>query len=155
MRSKRFLPLSVQSKYLSEVKPSNFLSEFRIDAQSSRLRFAMTPHAPRNCHLAAPDAPSVLRPKPANLSPPDVDACPTSCQVSRRLQDLSCSRRTGSLLELSIVFLLDLANAIFITSMYSCSFMHHVDHPLLRPDFLDASVQVYSRSPFTALGPSA
>ena len=74
--------------------------------------FAMTPRALRNHHPVAPDAPLVLRYKPVNLPPPgfeaqtskyatfDVDACPTSCQMPRRLQDFSRSRRMGSLLKL-------------------------------------------------------
>ena len=103
--------------------------------------FAMTPRALRTRHPAAPDAPPVLRSKPANLPAPgfkvqtgkpassDVDACPTSRQAQRRLQDLSRSRRTGSLLELAITFLLDLDDAVFITFMYSYYSVHHVDRP--------------------------
>ena len=102
--------------------------------------FAMMPRALRNCHPTAPDALPILRLEPVNPPPDfeaqkpatsDVDACPTSCQVPRRLQDLSCSRRTGSLLELTIAFLIDLADVIFII-IYSCSSVHHVDHPLLQ-----------------------
>ena len=105
--------------------------------------FAMTPHVFHLRHPAVPNAPPVLWPKPVKpiirsfkakpIKPSctpcmvwltDVDACLTSHQVPQRLQDLSCSRRIGNLLELVIAFLLDLADTIFNTispSMYSCS----------------------------------
>ena len=85
----------------------------------------------RNSHPAALDAPpppgfEAQTDKPAYS---DVNACPTSRKVPRCLQDLPRSRPTGSLLELAIVFLLDLADTVFITFMYSSSFVHHVDRP--------------------------
>jgi len=139
-----------------------FTTLLRLDAS-----FAMTPRVLRNRHPVAPDAPPILRSEPANLPPPGfeaqigkpttsyVDACSTSRQESQGLQDLSHSCRTGSLLKLAIAFLLDFADAIFMTSMYSCSFVYHVYRSWLHPDSSDPLVQAYSRSPFTALGPSA
>jgi hypothetical protein len=99
-----------------------FTTPFRLDAS-----FAMTICALRNCH---PDAPSILRLKPVNLLPlgfeaqtgklttSDVDACPASRQLSQHFQDLSRSRRMGSLLELAIAFLPNLTDDLFIMSIY-------------------------------------
>jgi hypothetical protein len=105
------------------VKPSSFLSDLRTDTPPSRLRFALT-QASRWCHMPSAAAirpyrtrprfwgPNrqtchrlVLRHKPVKTATSDVDACPTSRQVPRRLQDLSHSRCTGSLLELAVTFL--------------------------------------------------
>ena len=55
---------------------------------------------------------------------------------------------------LSMAFLLDLADTIFITFMYSCSSVHHVDRPVTPPGLLGSSVQAYSCPSFTVLGPS-
>ena len=113
-----------------------FTTSLRLDA-----RFVKMPRVLLHHLLAAPDAPPVLRSKPVNSPAPgfeaqtgkpatsDVDSCPSSCQVPRCFQDLLCSRRTDSLLELAIAFLLDLADVVFITPVYSCSFVHHVDRP--------------------------
>ena len=94
----------------------------------------MMPRALLNRHPDALDALLALRSNRANLSSSsfevqtskpatsDVDACLTFHQVPRRLQDFSRSRRTGSLLDLAIVFLLDLTDTVFIAisrSMYS------------------------------------
>jgi len=108
-----------------------FTTLFRLDAS-----FAMTICALRNCH---PDAPSILRLKPVNLLPlgfeaqtgklttSDVDTCPASRQLSQHFQDLSRSRRMGSLLELAIAFLPNLTDDLFITSIYSYSSVHQVN----------------------------
>ena len=123
--------------------------------------FVMTPRALRNRHLAAQDAPLVLRPKPVNLPTPsfeaqtgktatsDVDTCLNSRQVPRRLQDLSCSRHTDSLLKLIIAFLLDLADIVFIMSICSCSSVHHVDchdSPCTPRDPQSKPIRVYPSS---------
>jgi len=125
----------------------------------------MTPRALHNLHLAAPDALPILRPKLANLPPPDfkaqtgklvssdVNACSISGQVSRHLQDLSRSRRTGNPLELAIASFLDLADAVFITLLFYS--VHHVHHHVLCSDSLSPPIQAYSRLPFTDLGVSA
>jgi len=55
---------------------------------------------------------------------------------------------------MSMAFLLDLADTIFITFTYSCSSVHHVDRPVTPPGLLGSSVQVYSCPSFTVLGPS-
>ena len=51
-----------------------------------------------------------------------------------------------------VIVLADLADAVFIT-MYSCSFVHHVDRPWLRTASSGPSVQAYSHSSFTVLVP--
>ena len=140
------LTLSTHSKYPSRgktihifIRPPDrhaaFMTSLRLNAI-----FAMTSRAIHNSHPVAPDAPPVLRSKPANLPPSgfeaqtgkpaasDVDACPTSRQVPRRLQDLraplhgqptrTCHRLPPCL-----------ADAVFITFMYSCSSAHHMDRP--------------------------
>ena len=118
---------TVQLFLIASDRHTAFTTSLCLDAS-----FAITSRALHNRHPTAPGAPSVLRPKPANLPPPgfeaqsgkpivsDVDACPTFRQVPRHLQDLSRFHRTGSLLDLAIAFLPDLADVVFITSMNSC-----------------------------------
>ena len=87
--------------------------------------FEMTPcalHHRSGCTGCVPDSEA----QPGKLAISDVDACPTSAKLTP--SNFSRSHCMGSLLELAIAFLLDLTNAVFITSMYS-SFVHHVDRP--------------------------
>jgi len=103
-----------------------------------------------HCYSAALDAPPVLRPQPVNLYPPgfevqiskpsisDVEACPISCQVPRRLH-VFCAPAVWVAYSSSITFLPDLADAIFITlslSMYSCSDRSPCELPMTLPEFL-------------------
>ena len=122
----------------------------------------MTPHVLRNRHPVVLDAPRfwdpnwqtclhlVLRPEPANLAPsimtrvwvpPSVMTPLRSFALPSHGQPTWTRHRLPSWL----------SRAVFITPIYSCSSVHHIDRPWLRSDSSGPSVQAYSYSPFTAL----
>ena len=103
---------------------------------------AMMSHVLLHYHLTAPDALPILRSKPVKSAAPDFKVksvkpllhamhgmahrcrCMSGLRQALTPSSLSRCRRTGSRLDLTIIFLLDLIDTIFITfslSMYSCS----------------------------------
>ena len=120
-----------------------FMTSLHLDTS-----FAMMPRALRNRHPAAPDAPPVVRSKPENMPARWFEAQTTQTfhlhlvatqprcqrvsslnQVQRCLPIFHTPTARATYSKLFTTLLLDLTKIVFIMFMYSCSSVHHVDHP--------------------------
>ena len=94
--------------------------------------FVMAPYALHHCHPATPDMLQSLRSKPAKLTAwwfwgPNHPNCPSS----HGRHATRCWHMFGLHQAFDAFTPLDSTDAVFITSMYSCSSVYHVDRSTL------------------------